>query len=202
MLIKMDIKPRQLEIIEVAGKLLTNSGINGLTIKNLANEMNFSEGAIYRHFKNKEEIILTLLRYLHENVQRIIGEIPKSGDFEKDFTSLFDRLACYFKENPHYVVAVFSEGLMDESVRVSEKIMLLIGTLMKHVQSVIKEGQEQQIITGSLASEQIAQIIIPSFRHQMFKWKMSNFKSDIEQDVASLTHTFIKLLKVNPGEDI
>jgi AcrR family transcriptional regulator len=40
----MDIKPRQLEIIEVAGKLLTNSGINGLTIKNLANEMNFSEG--------------------------------------------------------------------------------------------------------------------------------------------------------------
>ena len=68
MLIKMDIKPRQLEIIEVAGKLLTNSGINGLTIKNLANEMNFSEGAIYRHFKNKEEI-MPLLRYLHENVQ-------------------------------------------------------------------------------------------------------------------------------------
>ena len=195
MLIKMDIKPRQLEIIEVAGKLLTSSGISGLTIKNLANEMNFSEGAIYRHFKNKEEIILTLLRYLHENVQGIIGEIPKSGDFEKDFISLFGRLACYFKENPYYEVTVFSEGLMDENVRVSEKISLLTGTLTEQVQSVIKEGQEQEMIINSLASEQIAQIIIPSFRYQMFKWKMSSFKSDIEQDVASLTHTFIKLLK-------
>ena len=41
------ISDRQLEIIEAAGKILTASGVSGLTIKNLAREMKFSESAIY-----------------------------------------------------------------------------------------------------------------------------------------------------------
>ena len=40
------ISDRQLEIIEAAGKILTASGVSGLTIKNLAREMKFSESAI------------------------------------------------------------------------------------------------------------------------------------------------------------
>jgi hypothetical protein len=39
------ISDRQLEIIEAAGKILTASGVSGLTIKNLAMEMKFSESA-------------------------------------------------------------------------------------------------------------------------------------------------------------
>ena len=53
-----ELSGRQIEIIEAAGRILTVSGISGLTIKNLANEMKFSESAIYRHFKSKEEIII------------------------------------------------------------------------------------------------------------------------------------------------
>lgn len=58
----MEITPRQLEIIEATGKILTKSGTSGLTIKNLAKEMNFSESAIYRHFASKE--ILYLPRWI------------------------------------------------------------------------------------------------------------------------------------------
>ncbi len=195
--IKMEIKPRQLEIIEAAGKLLTTSGVSGLTIKNLAIEMNFSESALYRHFTSKEEIILTLLQYLHENVARIMNNTSISGDFEKEFYSLFKRLTRYFKENPYYVVAVFSEGLLDESTQISEKIIQLMNTLTRHVQSLIEEGQRMQLITDSLTSGQIAQIIIPSFRHQMFKWKITYFESDIEQNVESLLSSLLELLKVH-----
>ena len=55
---------RQQEIIESAGKLLIEKGIKGLTTKNLAQEMGFSESALYRHFNNKEDIIVLLLDYL------------------------------------------------------------------------------------------------------------------------------------------
>ena len=62
------ISDRQLEIIEAAGKILTAAGISGLTIKNLAKEMKFSESAIYRHFTSKEEIIIALLEYLAQSM--------------------------------------------------------------------------------------------------------------------------------------
>jgi AcrR family transcriptional regulator len=195
--IKMEIKPRQLEIIEAAGKLLTKAGVSGLTIKNLAVEMNFSESAIYRHFPSKEEIILTLLQYLHENVARMMKNEPRSGDFKKEFYSLFKRLTRYFKENPYYVVVVFSEGLLDESAPISEKIIQLMDTLTQHVQSLVEDGQKMQLITGLLTSEQITQIIIPAFRHQMFKWKVTNFESDIDYKIESLFLSLMELLKVH-----
>ncbi|HBQ55706.1 MAG TPA: TetR/AcrR family transcriptional regulator [Porphyromonadaceae bacterium] len=191
----MNIKPRQLEIIEATGKLLTTSGINGLTIKNLASEMNFSESAIYRHFSSKEEIIVTLLKYLNENVNTIFKESSISGVFEKDFTALFKELTYYFKENPFYVVVVFSEGLVNESAQIGEKIIQLMNSLTKHAQAIIKEGQEKDLITRSLTSEQIVEIIIPAFRHQLFRWKISNFESDVAQSIESLAGSLLLLLK-------
>jgi len=195
MIVTMNIKPRQLEIIEATGKLLTTSGLNGLTIKNLALEMNFSESAIYRHFSSKEEIIVTLLKYLNENVNTIFKESSISGVFEKDFTALFKELTYYFKENPFYVVVVFSEGLVNESAQIGEKIIQLMNSLTKHAQAIIKEGQEKDLITRSLTSEQIVEIIIPAFRHQLFRWKISNFESDVAQSIESLAGSLLLLLK-------
>lgn len=195
MIVPMNIKPRQLEIIEATGKLLTTSGINGLTIKNLASEMNFSESAIYRHFSSKEEIIVTLLKYLNENVNTIFKESSISGVFEKDFTVLFRKLTTYFMENPFYVVAVFSEGLMNESARIGERILQLMNNLTKHVRTIIGEGQKKGLITRSLTSEQIVEIIIPAFRHQLFRWKISNFESDVAQSIESLAGSLLLLLK-------
>jgi AcrR family transcriptional regulator len=68
MITKELISDRQIEIIEAAGKILTRSGISGLTIKNLAKEMQFSESAIYRHFTSKEEIIVAMLEYLAQMI--------------------------------------------------------------------------------------------------------------------------------------
>ncbi len=195
MIVTMNIKPRQLEIIEATGKLLTTSGLNGLTIKNLASEMNFSESAIYRHFSSKEEIIVTLLKYLNENVNTIFKESSASGDFEKDFTALFRKLTTYFMENPFYVVAVFSEGLMNESARIGERILQLMNNLTKHVRTIIGEGQKKGLLTRSLTSEQIVEIIIPAFRHQLFRWKISNFEPDVAQSIESLAGSLLLLLK-------
>ena len=195
MIVTMNIRPRQLEIIEATGKLLTTSGLNGLTIKNLALEMNFSESAIYRHFSSKEEIIITLLKYLNETVNKIFKESSASGDFEKDFTALFRKLTTYFMENPFYVVAVFSEGLMNVNARIGERILQLMNNLTKHVRTIIGEGQKKGLITRSLTSEQIVEIIIPAFRHQLFRWKISNFESDVAQSIESLAGSLLLLLK-------
>ena len=96
------ISDRQLEIIEAAGKILTASGISGLTIKNLAKEMKFSESAIYRHFESKEEILLMMLQYLRYNITLIKSSLSKTDDVEKDFCMFFQNrtvkfyLFCYF----------------------------------------------------------------------------------------------------------
>lgn len=88
---------RQQEIIASAGKLLMEKGIKGLTTKNLAQEMGFSESALYRHFANKEDIIVLLLNHLAISMKArleaiVQSEATASGKLTAVFNSQFQFL--------------------------------------------------------------------------------------------------------------
>lgn len=197
-LLKMKISDRQLEIIEAAGKILTSSGVSGLTIKNLAKEMNFSESAIYRHFTSKEEIIVAMLDYLADNMDYRYSEVISSSQLPVEkLTTLFQNQFSFFKKNPHFVVAVFSDGLMEESQRINETILKIMSIKMKHLTPIVIEGQQKGIFTNSVTSDELIHIIMGTFRLQMFKWRIANFQFDIEQKGSHMIQSLLTIIKIN-----
>lgn len=190
------ISDRQLEIIEAAGKILTNSGVSGLTIKNLAKEMKFSESAIYRHFTSKEEIIIALLEYLAKSMdERYTNAIKNEQSAEEKFTTLFQNQFSFFKKHPHYVVAVFSDGLMEESQKINEAISKIMGVKMKHLMPIIAEGQQKNVFTNSITPEELMHIVMGSFRLQMYKWRVANFQFDIIRNGNNLIQSLLTIIK-------
>lgn len=190
------ITSRQFEIIESAGKILTNSGVSGLTIKNLAKEMKFSESAIYRHFTSKEEIIIAMLDYLANNIDERLTEVISDNQTpEEKFTTLFQSQFTFFKQNPHFVVAVFSDGLMEESLRINETISKIMGVKMKHLMPIIEEGQQNRVFTNAIATDELVHIVMGTFRLQMFKWRVSNFQFDITVSGNTMLQSLLQLIK-------
>jgi AcrR family transcriptional regulator len=53
--------PRQEEILDRTFELVRESGLANLTMKKVADRMGFTEPAIYRHFPNKQALVLGLL---------------------------------------------------------------------------------------------------------------------------------------------
>ncbi len=190
------ISDRQLEIIEAAGKILTSSGVSGLTIKNLAKEMKFSESAIYRHFKSKEEIIIYLLDFLANSMDERLGKAISSEQTpEEKFTTLFQNQFSFFKNKPHYVVVVFSEGLMEESELINEKILKIMSVKMKHLTLILSEGQQKNVFTNSITTDELLQIVMGTFRLQMFKWRVANFQYDISRNGDNMIQSLLTLIK-------
>ena len=74
-MVENSISSRQFELIEAAGRILSASGVGGLTIKNLAKEMGFAESAVYRHFDSKEAVITAMLAYLSETMDERLGKV-------------------------------------------------------------------------------------------------------------------------------
>lgn len=191
-----EISNRQLEIIEAAGKILTESGINGLTTKNLAEKVGFRESALYRHFKGKEEIILALLHYLADIMdEQDTQAISLKHTPQEQFKSLFQNQLLFFKNNPHFVVAVFSDGLMEESQRINEAILKIMAVKMKHLMPIIIEGQQQNIFNNHLSSDTLAHIIMGSMRLQMYQWRVANFQFDIIQKGNDILESVLTLIK-------
>lgn len=192
----MEITERQLEIIQAAGKILSNNGIGGLTIKSLAKEMDFSESAIYRHFKSKEDIIVALLEYLVDDMdQRFTKAIDDSMHPEEKFTTLFKNQFTFFNKHPYFVVAVFSDGLMEESERINQTILKIMAVKMKHLMPIIVEGQQKKVFTNSITSEELIHIVMGTFRLQMFKWRVADFEFDIHRNGNNLIQSVLTLIK-------
>ena len=192
-----NITERQLDIIEAAGRILTSSGVSGLTIKNLAKEMKFSESAIYRHFTSKEEIIIALLEYLAKSMdERYADAISSKQTPDEKFTILFQSQFSFFKKNPHFVVAVFSDGLMEESQVINKTILKIMDVKMKHLMPVIIEGQQKGVFTNDVTTEDMMQIVMGTFRLQMFKWRVENFQFDIIHHGNDMIKSVLTLIKV------
>lgn len=193
-----EISDRQLEIIEAAGKILTNSGVSGLTIKNLAKEMEFSESAIYRHFTSKEEIIITLLEYLVKSINERYAEVISDEQTpEEKFVALFDFQFSFFQKNPHFVVVVFSDGLLEVSQRINQTVLKLMKVKMEHLMPVIKEAQQKKAFINTVPTDELIHIVMGTFRLLMFKWRVSNFEFDIKEHGNRMINSILTLIKTD-----
>lgn len=194
---KIDLSERQLEIIEVSGKILMQKGVAGLTTKNLAQKMNFSESALYRHFKDKEEIITHLISYLSENInQRFESIINTDLSAEEKFNQLFKSQFSFFKANPHFIVIVLSEGLLDNSETIKNTILNLMQTNSNVFKNLILQGQESKTFNQNIDVDYLVHFIMGTFRLQMLKWKLSNFEFDIEKKGIETMTNLLTLIKI------
>lgn len=194
---KLKLSERQFEIITAAGKLLTRSGVMGLTIKNLAKEMQFSESAIYRHFASKEEIIVSMLNYLAFDMdQRFSQVLNGSESMEDRFNKLFRNQTAFFTENPYFVVVVFSDGLLEESDKINEAIAIIMKTKMNHLMPIIVSGQENGFLKKDLAAEELVHIIMGTFRLLMYQWRISNFEFNLKARIDKMLKSILTLIKI------
>lgn len=190
------ITKRQQEIIEAAGKILSVSGVSGLTIKNLAKEMGFTESALYRHFKGKQEIIVSMLEFLASSMEERFSTLVDSQQKpEERFSKLFNTQFKLFSEKPYFVVAVLSDDLIQESKIINAAIKKIMSVKFKHLQSILEQGQQQNQFINTIQTEQLIHIIMGSFRLLMFKWRMNNFKFDIKTKGDEMIQTLLTLIK-------
>jgi TetR/AcrR family fatty acid metabolism transcriptional regulator len=189
---------RQFEIIVAAGRILTTSGVTGLTIKNLAVEMKFTESAIYRHFPSKEAIIVAMLNYLAETMDVRLS-LAKAGveGAEAKFRALFQDQFRFFEQAPHFIVAVFTDGLMEQSTAINEAILRIMQVKMNHLLPVISSGQEDGVFTRAIGADEIRHIAMGAFRLHMFRWRISQFEFDLVVTGNALIESMLTLIQAN-----
>ena len=71
---------RRREIIDAARQVITEHGMQALTIGNLARAVGVSEGAIYRHFRGKKQILAGLIEDIDHRLSLQIDLIDGDPD--------------------------------------------------------------------------------------------------------------------------
>ena len=82
---------RREQIADAAGKIIVRHGCENLTIKRLASEIGVTDGAIYRHFKSKKDILLLLIEHVEGN---LVGDLDKGRVSESSPLEAFDDIVA------------------------------------------------------------------------------------------------------------
>lgn len=101
------------QIARAALELIAESGLRGFTTKAIAAKVGITDGTIFRHFKNKEEIVLAAIDLLEE---AMFGEgFPDDEDPLRRLENFFRQRAGLLGQDAALCRLMFSEELPQAS---------------------------------------------------------------------------------------
>lgn len=190
---------RQIEIIEAATKRIDEHGIQDLTIKTLAADLNLSEAALYRHFKSKNEILLGLLTYFIEEMKGRLDAVLSNKDRSPSelLKDLFDSQLKTFVQKPSVVSVIFSESIFQFNKELSSTVSAMMELMQNHIESIVKKGQANGSFSKIVGVSTTTTIIMGGMRITVLKWKLSGHKSDLIKDGNKVLNGILKMVETN-----
>ncbi|MBD3790311.1 MAG: TetR/AcrR family transcriptional regulator [Campylobacterales bacterium] len=111
------------KILKISLKLFSNKGYKATTVRDIAGAMGVKQSALYNHFKNKDEILETLVSDLTSSAIVTIFEGKESQELYKQGKSLLMSIATVFKllsfdnQNEALFKLMMQEILLNERIR-------------------------------------------------------------------------------------
>jgi AcrR family transcriptional regulator len=190
-----DLTPRQQQIIDVAMQLIADGGIQQLTMNNIALQIGFSEPAIYRHFKSKKDILLTIL-----------SQFKRRSEFQAKQAQFFDSSGLIlletifleyiglFTKSPHLASVIFAEESFRGESEVLDEMFSIMNLVHKTISDVIGRAQTKAEIRDGISSENLAFTLLGSLRLLVKHWAMSGYAFDLQQKGADVWNSWKTLL--------
>ncbi len=175
-----ELSSRQLQIIDASIHIISKGGIQDLTMKNLSRALGISEPAIYRHFENKQRILITMLEsFKHQNKlinrSNITEGVTGLQRIKEIITGVFQK----FIKNPAISAVIFSEEIFQNESELAGMIRDIMNTNIGFFKKLIQVGQGDKSIRSDLDSEELSIIVMGSVRHLVTIWRSSEFSFDL-----------------------
>lgn len=186
---------RQEEILEASLKIIHEQNTTDLTIRNLAEAIDVSEAAIYRHFYNKEEIIRGIAEKVFER-DRLPSprELEKSSDPEKLLQSLLKSVFESIEEKPEITSVIFQTNVFGEYPEVERLFRSHRRKKKKKLIKRLRVGQKIGLLSKNIDPETAATIIMGSIRLTVLEWREDEFKYSLSDQVQPLSKELARLL--------
>ena len=185
---------RQQEIIEAAIGIIADKGIQRMTIKNLAKSIGVTEGAIYRHFSTKLDILLGILSIFREQIRDNFTQIPSDRSAYDVLAAIITRQIDMFVEKPIIAAVIFSEEIFQNEKQLSETVFSIMSDNSNTFLEIIKNGQNKGELRNDVPAEQLSNMLMGAIRLLITRWRLSGFAFDLKSEGKILRDSFKKIL--------
>jgi len=186
---------RRGQIIEASRKLIMKYGSEHVTVRRIAAEIGISEGALYRHFKSKKEVLLFLIRHIEEN---LIGDLQKRSSANNILGTLKNTLKNHLsaieqRKGMSFLVIAEIISLGDKDL--NRRVLEVLSKYIRGIKEILVEGIKTGEIRKGIDPEMVAISFFGTMQGLITFWALSNYNFVLEKKISVLWDLFHQAIK-------
>jgi AcrR family transcriptional regulator len=191
---------RRDQIAEAALYIVRREGTKGLNVAAVARRVGLVPSAVYRHFKNKSEIVDAVLeliqKRLNQNYQSVIELDLEPVEKLKILLTEHVELIGNNKAIPRII---FSEEVIGGIPEKQQQLYGIIQDVIQNVRSIVAEGQKKGAIREDISAENIAVSFLGMIQPAAIIWNLSEGEFDLRQHSKNVWKLFLAAIQRAPS---
>lgn len=152
---------RQSEIIRVAVDLAAEKGVDSVTTQDMADAMQVTQGAIFKHFSTKDDIWVAVMRWIREQLMKVLEKAAAQATDPVDaIERMFFAHIAFISKHPAIPRLLFSELLHKKNSKLRDLIQEIISGYEAKVAGLLDAAKQQALAPPDLDSGSAAVLYI------------------------------------------
>ena len=186
---------RQAEIVQAALGVIGRLGASGLTIHEVASAAGMSEANIYRHFRNKQDVVKALVEHIGSQVMSRAAQLAASSGkpmekLEKVILAHTEMIA----RNPGIPRLLFSDGGIATGGRIAQLMSSRIESFQTTLTGLLEAAVAEGVMREGIQARETAITIMGMIQFCVLRWIGNQTEGKLVDEVALLWGNFRQLL--------
>lgn len=187
---------RQNEIARAALDLISRRGMKGLRVAAVAKKVGLVPSGIYRHYRNKDEVLDAILDYIHHRLNANVRATSRvEGNALTRLHALLMKHIALIRENEAIPFVIFSAEVYTESPRRRLKLRGIIESYLSQVADLVETGQQEKTVRTDLVPGTVAMLFLGLIQPSTILWHLSAGQYDVTAQAEAAWPMFCRAIQ-------
>ncbi|MBN1643747.1 MAG: TetR/AcrR family transcriptional regulator [Dehalococcoidales bacterium] len=186
---------RKDQIVAAAKRLIIKHGSENVTVRAIAKEVGLSEGAVYRHFSSKRDILSLLTDSIEDDLLGdITAGIENSGSYLEILDNILIGHLSAIKQRQGISFQVMAEIISLGDKRLNRRMARIIDKYLDGIKRLLVKGIKSGELRKDLDLDGTALLFFGMVEGLVNIWALNGYKFDLEHGYELAWDTFRKCI--------
>ncbi len=174
MQVRRNTEMRRQQIVDIIRRIISSKGIESVTISEIATQIGTTKTAVYRHFKDKQDILSILIDNIEET---LLGALDKAVVYEDPIQNLKNILLAHLmyakkRRETSFIVIMGAMQFSDDVIR--KKISKLIQKYLKKIEKLVLDAIRLGLVRKEVNPKTSALVFMGLIQSTVTVWSYKN----------------------------
>lgn len=193
---RLSTEERQSEIIRVAVELAAEKGVDSVTTQDMADAMQLTQGAIFRHFATKDDIWVAVMQWIRDRLMKVLDKAASGASDPLDaIERMFFAHITFIGKHPAIPRLLFSELLHKKNSKLRQLIQEIISGYEAKIAGLLESAKLQSQASDDLDSKSAAVLYIGMIQGLVMQASIFGGKRALQQEAEKAFPIFLYGIK-------